>query len=193
MAIGIVSNDDFARELERLNSSSKVNSVVKQEVVIEDIPSKGRNDGDVNVPESLRKVIGATHATEGREAALQLANMFGISDSSVSAYANGSTSTKSYHNPVKNLREHINKRKERVSKRAFGKMNDALQAINPDKLSDCNARELASVAKDMSVIIKNMEPPPAPINEGDGNKPQFIIFAPQFKKEEHYETITVDE
>jgi predicted transcriptional regulator len=182
MPVGIVNDNDFQAELDRLNKPEIVKS------------HKGRSEGDINVPDSLRQVIADEAIVNGRSDALALANMFGVSPSSVSAYTNGATSTKSYGQPSKSLQSFIKKRKERVSKRAFGKMNDALLAINPDKLAECSARELASVAKDMSVIIKNMEPPPDNSAEKEGaSKPQFVIFAPQFRKEEHYETIHVVE
>jgi hypothetical protein len=48
------------------------------------------------------------------------------------------------------------------------------------------------VAKDMSVIIKNLEA--KSVNPDEGKQtPQFVIFAPQFKKEENYDFITVSE
>lgn len=188
MAIGVVSSDDFERELERLNPNSRPPEIV-------DIPKKGRDEGDNNVPESLRKVIGDTAVIEGRQAALQLADIFGISPSSVSAYANGATSTTSYHNPAKSLREHINKRKEHVAKKATKKLNQALDALSQEKLDHVDAKDLAGIAKDMSVIIKNMEPDAPTVNPNDNGKstPQFVIYAPQFRKEEHYETLIAGE
>lgn len=186
MAIGIVSDEDFEKELGRFNTPRP------PEIV--DIPSKGRDEGDLNVPESLRKIIGETAVIEGRASALDLAQSFGISASSVSAYAKGATSTTSYHNPSKELIKHIAKRKERVVKRATNKLNQALDALSQEKLDNVGARDLAGIAKDMSVIIKNMEPDTSSVSkENDVQAPQFVIFAPQFKKEEHYETINVSE
>jgi len=46
----------------------------------------------------------------------------------------------------------------------------------------------------MSVIIKNLEPPTPPVDsEAASKQPQFVIFAPTFRDERTYESITVNE
>ena len=188
MSIGIVSDDQFEDELRRINKPA----VIEAEIV--DKPHKGRSEGDVNVPESLRKIIGETSVIDGRQEALALAEMFDISKSSVSAYAKGSTSTASYQSPSKAILAHINKARARASKKAGKVLSSALDSITPEKLENLSARNLAGVAKDMSAVIKNLEPPAeATITPEGGNRPQFVIFAPSFKKEEYFESITVNE
>ena len=189
MAMGIVSQDQFEDELnilERRNNSTKTNARV------DSIPTKGRNEGDVNVPESLRKIIGETSVIDGRQEALTLARGLGISDSSVSAYAKGATSTTSYNSPSKSLIDHINTSRRRAIKRASNTMNRALGAITQEKLDYADVKDLSTIAKDMSVIIKNLEPP-AESNQTEVKQQQFVIFAPQFKKEQDFETIQVNE
>jgi predicted transcriptional regulator len=188
MAIGIVTDDDLQSELDRLNGVRKT-----PEVEIVDKPSKGRDEGDVNVPDSLRQIIGETAVVDGRQSALALANMFGISDSSVSAYAKGATSTASYDTPTKSIIGHINKSRQRAIKKAGKALTEAIDKIDENKLNDMSAKELAGIAKDMSVVIKNLEPQ-KPMGEGeDKNTPQFVIFAPQFRDERSFPSITVQE
>lgn len=185
MPIGIVTDNDFEQELNSLNKKIEITA----EVV--DKPTVGRKEGDVNVPESIRKIIGETGAVDGRQEALALAEMFGISSSSASAYAVGATSTTSYNEPKKRLVDHINARKEKVVVKAHNRLSRALDHITPDKLENIKARDLAGIAKDMSAIIKNLEPE---VKEVDNEqRPRFIVFAPQFIKEEHFETIVVNE
>jgi len=186
MAIGIVSDDDFEQELNNVVPSTK------PKVEILDKVSKGRKDGDNNVPESLRKIIGETAVIDGRADALELASQFGISASSVSAYAKGATSTKTYDSPNKDLIAHINKSRARATKKASKVLNAALGAISQEKLDYTDARDLSGIAKDMSVIIKNLEPPTN--TEGDAKQtPQFTIYAPQFRDERSFEVINVVE
>lgn len=196
MAIGVVSDDDFAAELSKLTnpqSNSRVSSSTSNESVqIIDKPSKGRSDGDVNVPDSLRKIIGEEAVINGRQSALGLAGMFGISASSVSAYANGATSTKSYDQPSSPIQSHISKARERAIRRASKTLNGALGAITQEKLDYTDADKLAGIAKDMSVIIKNLEPEKV-INTDDGPKTQFVIYAPQFRREESFDVIDVSQ
>jgi hypothetical protein len=187
MAIGVVSDEDFQKELESLNG--KV--VPSTSVSIIEKPIKGRNEGDNNVPESLRKIIGEEAVINGRASALGLAGMFGISPSSVSAYTNGATSTKSYHSPDQGITSHISKSRERAIRRASKTLNASLGAITQEKLDYTDADKLAGIAKDMSVIIKNLEP--EKVMESNQPNQQFVIYAPQFRDERAYETINVIE
>jgi len=194
MPIGLISDDLFLQELNRLsqsNNSSKATALTPEIITP---PSKGRSEGDVNVPESLRKIIGETSVIEGRQAALDLAADFGISPSSVSAYAKGATSTTTYDSPNKSLIGHINKSRVRAISKAQKRLNGALSAITQEKLDYTDAKDLASIAKDMTVVIKNLEPPPSPAVDPNAPKsPQFVIFAPQFRDERSFDTIHVSE
>lgn len=190
MPIGLVSNLDFSKELESLTSTKKKEPTA----VVVDKPSKGRSEGDTNVPDSLRKIIGETAVLEGRSAALSLAQDLGVSPSSVSAYAKGATSTASYDTPSKSIISHINKSRVRATKKASKVLSAALGAITQDKLDYADAKDLSAIAKDMSVVIKNLEPPAEKSDEDKGTKaPQFIIYAPQFKREESFDVIQVVE
>jgi hypothetical protein len=157
-----------------------------------DIPKRGRKEGDVNVPDSLRKLIAETALMDGRDAALSLARDFGLSASSVAAYTNGATSTTSYDTPKSSIIEHINKSKERAIKRASKTLNGALGAITQEKLDNTDAKDLAGIARDMSVLVKNLEP--SKEGPGDGSTaPRFIVYAPQFRDERSFDTIVVQE
>jgi carbamate kinase len=202
MPIGIVTDDDFQAELEHLSGKRKVvpstrptdsqeSNVIEGTII--DKPARGRKEGDVNVPDSLRKIIGETSVIDGREEALKLARMFDISPSQVSAYANGATSTASYNSPTQSIIKHINKSRARAIKKASHVMNGAMSAITQEKLDYADPKDLSTIAKDMSAIIKNLEPPAPPVDPDAGTRPQFVIFAPSFKREEHYETINVTE
>jgi hypothetical protein len=197
MPIGIVSDADLYKELGNYTPAKPL--VVPDEALtgdilpaIVDIPKRGRKDGDVAVPESLQKIIGEEALLNGRASAVALAAEFGLSPSSASAYAVGATSTSSYNQPKQSIVSHINKARERATKRAAKTLNAALNSITQEKLDYLDADKVSGIAKDMSVIIKNLEPKQS--SEGTDNKqPQFVIFAPQFKKEENYDFITVQE
>jgi ABC-type bacteriocin/lantibiotic exporter with double-glycine peptidase domain len=184
MAMGIVSDDEFEKELNRIPSTDKP-SIPDVEVI--PMPTKGRNIGDNNVPNSLRKIIGETSEIEGRQSALELASHFGLSPASVSAYSNGSTSTDSMKKQP-NL-PHINNAKVRIAKIATKKLFKSLNAITEDKLQDAKPEVLAQVARNMSAIVKEMEPE-QPKDSSEKTAPQFVVFSPQIRDERHYE-ITV--
>ena len=192
MPIGIVSDTEFEEELRRISVPSVQKT--EQPVVIEPLTKdRGRAPGDNNVPESLRKIIGETAVINGRQEALQLASDFGISASSASAYAKGATSTTSYNSPAESIISHINKSRRRAIKRASSTLNSALSAITQDKLDYADAKDLSVIAKNMSAIIKDLEPPQSSGESSSQSTPQFVIFAPQFRKEESFEVIQINE
>jgi len=183
MPMGIVNDDELEQEIKRNGTPPPV-------VKVPDTP--GRKPGDVNVPESLRKVIAQDAIENGRASALHLAESLGISSSSVSAYTHGSNGTASYNKPDPSLRAHVNKTKEKIAGKARRRLNMALNGITQDKLNDAGLKTLASVAKDMSVIIKQMEPSS---DNGDGpkNQVQVVLFAPRPMEESDFPVIRVKE
>ena len=202
MPIGIVSDDDFLKEIS--GYSPKPLKVIDPPALTGEIlpdpngtvvtrEKRGRKDGDVAVPESLQKIIGEEALLNGRQSAVALAAEFGLSPSSASAYAVGATSTSSYNDPKPSIISHINKARERAIKRAGKTLNSALNAITQEKLDYMDGDKLSGVAKDMSVIIKNLEKQVDPGDSAASKTPQFVIFAPQFRDERSFDHIVVPE
>lgn len=184
MPMGIVSDEEF--------ESEKENSIIREPLpdIIES-HNPGRTKGDNNVPDSLRKIIGEEAIIEGRSSALELASSFGISPSSVSAYSNGSTSTKSMDKQP-NLK-HLNESRQRVSSKAMKKMMSALDFITDDKLENESPITLSSIARNMGAIIKDMEPELDRDIKNNINAPTFVFFSPRETKAEQYEHIFVQD
>lgn len=190
MAMGIVSDSDFNAEVGKLNPSVPSDGNGKSIAVIKEV-EKGRGNGNKEVPDSLRKLIGEESAINGREQGLALANQFGISPSSVSAYNHGARSTATYEDRPDLTA--LNDSKLRVAKRARTKLVLALNSLTKDKIAEAKAKDIAGVAKDMSVVIKNMEPETQKNNGNGSSGPTFIFYSPQFRKEEVFEVVHVKE
>jgi len=194
MPMGIVTDKEFDLEKSKIvtppPSREESNSSVPITGEIMDV-NRGRGKGSVEVPNSLRNIIGEESAINGRQAGVELAQQFGVSPSSVSAYDVGATSTSSYdrrpNQPV------INQAKERIAKRARNKLMAALGKITDDKLEAANAKDLAGIAKDMSAVVRTMEPEQEKGIENPNNGPTFVFYAPQFRKEEHFDIVHVKE
>lgn len=186
MAIGVVDDKDFEAEV------NKTTPIVSTGTV-NNLPIKGRGEGNVAVPDSLRKIIGETGSIDGRQEALALGKMFGISPSAASAYSHGANSTTTYDTPNAGIKSVINKRRERISRRASKVLNASLEELTVDgKLSDVKPVELSAIARNMASIIKDMEPEPEKVNSESGG-PTFVLYAPQFSKEEKYDVINLNE
>lgn len=174
MPLGIVDDSTFESEINGGNKTPIPSARINE------LPTPGRKEGDNNVPDSLRKIIGEDALENGSHSANALANSFGISSSSVSAYKNGATSTASYERPSPELAKHLDKTRERIIKRATTKLDLALEEITSEKLSAAKLSEISTVARNMAAIVKDMTP--------DENKPsatqnnQFILMAPDITK-----------
>lgn len=199
MGMGIVSEKDFLNEKKSLVKPSPNEPKIPPKrgerplkIQTPEQPIKGRGEGNVGVPNTLRNVIGEESVINGRQSALELAKTFGISPSSVSAYDNGSTSTSTYAQQP-NL-DKLNEARAHVSKRARVKLLAAMNSITGEKLEQSKAIELASVAKAMSGVMKDMEPEsPKNTQIGGGSGPTFVFYSPTIRVEDDYNILHVKE
>lgn len=202
MPMGVISDADLATELARngVPDSQELNYIPPpvapglRVMGSGNHGNQGRSNGDNNVPEVLRTII-ADEATEnGRKSAVALAQSFGISPSSVSAYTAGQTSTNGGSNKGNTpLRKSIELTKERLAKKAAVRLGDALNQITPDKLQEASLKTISAVAKDMAVVIKQMEPSADSTNQPTGPQVQVVLFSPPVMKEQDFPCITVKE
>lgn len=186
--MGIVSDSDFDKELENVSPCPPM-PTSKDIGIITNLPSKGRGDNNIEVPESLRKLIGDESVVSGRASALELADRFGVSPSSVSAYSQGAHSTSTYDDRPDV--GYINGAKLRIAKKARKRLMISLNALTEEKINSSKAKDIAGVAKDMSAIIKNMEPDVPKINGAGG--PTFIFYSPQMRSEKVFDIVQVKE
>jgi hypothetical protein len=213
MAMLIVSDDDFAAELTRLgispvvlteqldnglkdvlaehNAPSEEEEVIIEKeasaietVVIEQI-QRGR--GSIQqIPNPIRQFI-AEESLSGVPAK-ELSDKMGVSESSISAYKHGATSTASYNKPQDELFNHANRVKSALATKARGRLITAIDSLTDAKISEAKAKDIAGIAKDMAAVVKSLE------KETDGdNKPQvqFVFFAPKVKAESYFPVIEV--
>jgi transposase len=177
--MGIVSDEDFELELSKSDKSQPAIT----EAAFNDI-ARGR--GPVGqIPAAIREII-AEDAIAGVPAR-EVAEKFGISESSVSAYKHDATSTASYHESDKMLAKANEKVRTEIITTAKARLLEALNHITPAKLADAKVRDVASVAKDMSAVIHNTEPQSV---NGIGNA-QFIFHVPKSKQEKDFDIIDV--
>lgn len=189
MSLGIVSDEDFLKEIERMENNNKTSPPVNiplPEIV--DIKSPGRRIGDIETPEIIRNLIGDTHLTNGRAEGIELSRALGLSDSQEASYAKGLTSPRG--NKDNPLNHFLQNRRKRIAAKASKLAIGALDSITDDKLSEASATELAAIAKSASAIVKDMLPEEKVVN---ANSPsvQFIIHAPQIAREERFDVIDV--
>lgn len=178
MPMGIVSDEDYQKELDKCP---------KKEDGTARIQPITRGRGHVReTPAILRRIIGETAITESNK---ETAEAFGVSESSVSAYKHGNNSTSSYHTPEPTLANHIQQKKEKIGKAARNRLMMALKHIDETKLSQSGVKVLSSVARDMSAVMKDMEPPKQ--DTPTQQFAQFVFMAPRQKEEKEYQVLQV--
>jgi hypothetical protein len=188
MPLGIVSEKDFEKEIG--NCVPVGNSIPISGEVINPKPL-GRGNGKSNVPDSIRKIIGEEFAIEGRAAGVEMAEALGLSHQSAEAYGNGTNSLATYNKPT-SVRDHINNRKEKIAKRASSKLYKALDSITDDKLVLAKASDLSAIARNLSGVIKDMEPDDKG-KDTNGPNIQFIMYAPKLLSEDKFPVMQVNE
>ena len=179
MPLGIVPDEVFDKEI------GPKKDVIDKPIVI-DKEQSGRRNGDKEVPQELRKLLAEESIINGRKNGVKLAESFGISHDSVDAYKHGATSLATFNKPQQDLKSHLDKVKERITSKASRTLLGALDSITLDKLEKEKPRDAASIAKDMSVIIRNMEPE---AGEKVHVGPNFVFYSPVMKKESDFEVI----
>jgi hypothetical protein len=172
MRMMIVEDEDFELELNK--------SVNAQ---IEIIPAKGRN-GAGATPESLRRLI-ANDALDGMPAK-EISQAYNVSESSVSAYKNGATSTSSYDKPATGLGEFVDAKRDRIKNKAQNKLLLALKHITEDKLKDAKVIELSTIAANMSRVVEKTTPKTESVINNN-----IVFYSPQQIGKENYEAIDV--
>lgn len=175
MAIGIISDDDLQKELDRQQAQ-----IIQRE-------RPGRNPGDNNVPDALRQIISDTAIEEGRGEAKKLADMYGISDSSLSAYQRGSTSTADNKNSNTALRERNQRTRDKIQSKSQSKLLQVLDEIDGEKIKSLTAVEASSVARNLAGIVKDFSPDMK--KDEQVHQQQLVIFAPYIRREDEFMTI----
>lgn len=173
----IVDDDTFSKETSKLVPSGKVISLHRG----------NRGLGRLEVPQSLRQII-AEEAILGTPAK-QISQTFGISPSSIAAYKVGATSCATYNKPDPELAKANSDLIYDVTNSARSKLTLALEHITSDKIASAKLGTISQVAKDMSAIVKNLEPSAQSIT----NNNQVIVYRPKQKEEDDFEVITVSE
>ena len=218
MPLGILSDEEFEKELESLNNKVAYDKVIDDlvevkpdKLVIEnnklvidndkvsidndkvssvncavlELPTSGRNLGDDNKPETLRKIIAECKINGDDDKSI--IDNFKTSSSSISAYSRGMNGTNDKVND--SLARFVKNARNSITRKASRTLIKTLDFISDDKINELKANEMSILAKNMSSIIADMEDKTRAVN--NGIRAQFVIFAPPQKQLETYEVIEV--
>lgn len=201
MPLGIITDEQLNKEIGKIPSKINSNDInrIESELIkdkikdaIKDSSFKvvdiKRGRGNVlEIPNEIRALV-AEEVINGAPAK-QIAKSFGISESSISAYKHDATSTTTYDKPNDSLKKSNDSVRDVITDKARGRLMSALDAITDENISSAKVKDIASIAKDMSVIVKNMEPE----RTQNVQNTQVIIYKPRMRDEDEFDVITINE
>lgn len=201
MPLGIITDEQLNKEIGKIPSKINSNDInrIESELIkdkikdaIKDSSFKvvdiKRGRGNVlEIPNEIRALV-AEEVINGAPAK-QIAKSFGISESSISAYKHDATSTTTYDKPNDSLKKSNDSVRDVITDKARGRLMSALDAITDENISNAKVKDIASIAKDMSVIVKNMEPE----RTQNVQNTQVIIYKPRMRDEDEFDVITINE
>lgn len=192
MPLGILTDEQLNKELGRTIEKKDIDKIegelAHQSITPKIVDIKRGRGNTLEIPNEIRALVAEEAIINGHTK--EIATQFGISKSSVDAYKNGATSTTTYNEPDKSLSDANKQVRDVITDKARGRLMSALDAITDENIGNAKVKDIASIAKDMSVIVKNMEPN-VPVDNSKNT--QVIIYRPRMRDEDEFDVITVNE
>jgi predicted transcriptional regulator len=161
------------------------NTILDQEnevtLVVEEKPSIGRHGN--NIDDSVKQACAILSAHDVPQT--EIAKLFGISDSSVSNFANGMDNNRT---PVPVLQDGIQSEREKIERSALEKTMMTLGLIEAEDVLMLGAKDKSIVAQNLSKVAANMQSKQIT----NDNRIQMVIHAPQVRQDHHYQEIEVN-
>ena len=149
----------------------------------------GRGAGVENLTDEMRKIIAEEAILSGKSQE-EIAKEYGVSIDAVRAYKNGATSSATFNTPDAVLGPHVAEIKEEVKEQikthAQNALLTAIQSLTDSKISGAKAKDIAGIAKDMSSVLRNIEPQ---TNGPIINNNKVLVYSPRVKEEDDYNVI----
>jgi len=166
------------------DTSDAVETILDQEnevtLIVDEKPSIGRHGGAID--DSVKQACAILSAHDVPQT--EIARIFGISDSSVSNFANGMDNNRT---PVPALQTGIQSEREKIERSALEKTMMTLGLIEAEDVLMLGAKDKSIVAQNLSKVAANMQ---SKVEVND-NRIQMVIHAPEVRKDHHYQEIEV--
>ncbi len=151
------SEDNIVNKLE----SHKIELLARPEVIVRDGKNHVGNQGSRNLSEQEKLAVGVLANTVGNELAGEL---MGVSENTARHLRSAQMTTGDSENRrfgkdmllQEQINDRLNSAKLSIQERAAEKLLKSMGLITEDKLENCSVKDLASVTKEMSVVMRNM-------------------------------------
>ena len=164
----------------------KSNDILDQEnevsLIVEEKPGIGRGNSPA-IDDSVKQACAILSAHDVPQT--EIAKLFGISDSSVSNFANGLDNNRT---PDPRLQDGIQSEREKIERSALEKTMMTLGLIEAEDVLMLGAKDKSIVAQNLSKVAANMQSKQIT----NDNRIQMVIHAPQVRQDHHYQEIEVN-
>ena len=160
---------------------------VEDSTTIRPLHNGGRRPGDNNIPHKLRVEIALAARTQPIAV---VAERYGISEHHAFELSKGMTSYEGGKNDK--LIDDINSSLQAPNDLALAKLTAVLTAITPEKITRISkVKDLATIASQLAGVAKSTQPI-VKDEKGTDSSASLVVYAPNFKQENHYETVRVE-
>lgn len=171
--------------LDRINSENNLINRLRVKI----LPHGGRKEGQIAIPEPVRHLLGSL-ANESEESQAQIAELFGVSQVTVSDAKRGLVGDR-YDEDLDESNEKVTKKTaDDAHEAALDCLMDTLSGLSgkiKTESSTLKAKDLSKIATDMSRVMGSLKPAE---KSGDNiNNTQVIVYQPVQRKEAQYEVI----
>jgi predicted transcriptional regulator len=169
----------------RLNSPDNILNKVERansHFVIKKLHAGGRKEGVTTLTKEDRLIAGTLGQVYNQK---EVARDFGITRQHVNNLAHGRTDSKRADGHETGLE--ASGILDEVKERALQKVLSAVDFMSDNKLGLCDAKELSSIASNMSKVYSNVSPK----ENGNEMKVQFVLYAPRVKEEHEFQVVEI--
>lgn len=149
-------------------------------LIVEAKPNIGRSGPAL--PQYLKETIATLAQHEIKQS--DIAEAFGVSDSTVSNFANGLNNSRK---PDESLQKAVQTTRDEIEQEALAKTMMTLGLIEQTDIMMMGAKDKSIVASNLSKVAANLRGKDTLVD----NRVQMIIHAPQVRTEHHYQEIDV--
>ena len=149
----------------RLNSTRNLLNVLPRDNTIVMQRHNGRGPA---IPQSLQIIAGVLAKTEPHQEIKDALDIKTIGSKNAAVVAAVATTT------------------SRIRDLALDKLMASLGIINDETLSNCGAKDASTVARNLAGVVEKLSP-----KDAASSGVTLVVYAPQQRKETHYETIDV--
>lgn len=171
--------------LDRINSVDNLINRLKVRV----LPHGGRKEGDIAIPEPVRHLLGSL-ANESEESQAQIAELFGVSQVTVSDAKRGLVGDRYDEDLDESNQKSTKRTADDAHDSALNCLMETLTGLGgklKEESKSMKAKDLSKIATDMSRVIGQLKP--ADKNGDQINNTQVIVYQPVQRKENQYEVI----